>query len=75
MVQWVQLEVLAQTRKIVSIQARRPECEGYAVCRALKEMTSIFLEDVINLELLEAAENPFISMILCADLFPQCSYI
>ena len=40
--------------------------------QALKSMTTGFLRDVINLELLEAGKSPFVSMIDCTMMFPLC---
>jgi len=68
----LKLELLEETKKILRIMASRPECEGFAVCQALKSMTTGFLRDVINLELLEAGKSPFVSMIDCTMMFPLC---
>ena len=66
----VKMEVLDQVQKI--IMEKREECEGLAVCNAIKQISGTFLKDAINTELLEAGENPFLSMISCAQLFPHC---
>ena len=38
----------------------------------LSELESYHFRDTINTELLEAGENPFISMTSCPNLFPHC---
>ena len=42
---------------------------GHEKCSILK---SYHFRDTINTELLEAGENPFISMTSCPNLFPHC---
>lgn len=66
----MKMEVLEQAERIIMEQ--REECEGLAVCQAIKHISGTFLKDAINTELLEAGENPFLSMISCAKLFPHC---
>ena len=66
----MKMEVLDQAERI--ILEEREECEGLAVCQAIKQISGTFLKDAINTELLEAGENPFLSMINCAKLFPHC---
>jgi len=69
----VKLEVFDQVRYLVGEKNRqRDECEGLRVCQAIKRITQLFLRDTINTELLEAGENPFISMTSCPNLFPHC---
>ena len=64
--------MLEQTRRIVTEINMRPECEGLTVCQAIKSIAVKFLKDVINVDLLEEGHNPFVSMINCQDLFPNC---
>ena len=66
----VKMEVLDQVQKIIT--GKREECEGLAVCHAIKQISGTFLKDAINTDLLAAGENPFLSMINCAQLFPHC---
>jgi len=66
----LKMEMLEQAESI--ILEKREECEGLAVCQAIKQISGVFLKDTINTDLLEAGENPFLSMINCAQLFPQC---
>jgi len=66
----VKMEVLEQVQRI--IMEKREECEGLAVCQAIKQISGIFLKDAINTDLLEMGENPFLSMISCGQLFPHC---
>ena len=66
----MKMEMLEQAERI--ILEEREECEGIAVCQAIKRISGTFLKDAINTELLEAGENPFLSMINCAQLFPHC---
>ena len=68
----VRLEALHQTRLILAETRLRPECEGRAVCLAVRSIATTFLRDVINLQLLEEGHNPFVSMINCQSLFPHC---
>ena len=68
----LQLEIMDQSENIIKIHAQNPDCEGFAVCQAIKTIASSYLSDVINLELLELGHNPFASMILCQDIFPMC---
>ena len=68
----VRLEALQQTRRIIAETRVRPECEGLAVCQAVRAIASNFLRDGINVELLEEGHNPFVSMINCQYLFPHC---
>jgi hypothetical protein len=42
------------------------------VCLAVKRISEQFLQDAINTELLERGHNPFLSMLSCHQLFPQC---
>ena len=65
----VKMEVL-EVQKIIT--GKREECEGLAVCHAIKQISGTFLKDAINTDLLAAGENPFLSMINCAQLFPHC---
>ena len=64
------LGILEHSRAIAG--ETRAECEGLAVCRAVKSLSHTFLSDSLNLSLLEAGLSPFISMIDCQDLFPMC---
>ena len=66
----VKMEILEQAERI--LMEEREECEGLAVCQAIKQISGIFLKDAINTDLLEAGENPFLSMINCVQLFPYC---
>ena len=63
-------EVLRLSRAVAG--ETRAECEGLAVCRAVQLLSEMFLEDAINLNILHAGNNPFISKIKCQDLFPMC---
>lgn len=64
------LEILEHSRAIAG--ETRGECEGLAVCRAVKAISQTFLSDSLNLSLLEAGLTPFISLLSCQDLFTMC---
>ena len=64
------LNILEHSRAIAA--QTRAECEGLAVCRAVKAISETFLSDSLNLSLLEAGLTPFISMVSCQDLFTMC---
>ena len=64
------LNILEHSRAIAA--QTRAECEGLAVCRAVKAISETFLSDSFNLSLLEAGLTPFISMVSCQDLFTMC---
>jgi len=66
----VKMEIVEQAERI--LMEEREECEGLAVCQAIKQISGIFLKDAINTDILEAGENPFISMMNCVQLFPHC---
>ena len=70
MVTMLTLEILEHSRAIAG--ETREECEGLAVCRAVKSLSQTFLSDSVNLSLLEAGLSPFISKIDCQDLFTMC---
>ena len=63
-------EVLRLSRAVA--RETRAECEALAVCRAVQLLSEMFLQDAINLNILQAGNNPFISKIKCQDLFPMC---
>ena len=64
------MEIFEQAEKIAT--EKRQECEGLAVCQAVKHISGTFLKDAINTDMLEKGQNPFLSMTNCAQLFPQC---
>ena len=63
-------EIFNQSRAVAG--ESRAECEGLAVCRAVKILSRIFLKDSVNLHLLQSGYTPFMSMIDCQELFPWC---
>ena len=63
-------EIFSQSQ-VVAMESRE-ECEGLAVCKAVKILSKIFLKDAINLQLLQSGSTPFMSRVDCQELFPLC---
>ena len=63
-------EIFSQSQA-VAMESRK-ECEGLAVCKAVKILSKMFLNDAINLQLLQSGYIPFMSWVDCEELFPLC---
>ena len=63
-------EIFIQSQAVAT--ESREECEGLAVCKAVKILSKTFLKDTINLQLLQSGSTPFMSMVDCQELFPLC---
>jgi len=64
------------TQMQIISREKRPQCRGWRVCNAIKQMMSKFsLDDAIVLDLLEEGQVPFMSMINCAKFFQSCAYM